>query len=224
MNIVDYIQNYIDFLKYDPSFGNTFLGLIISILTLGVATVALRQINEMKKQNKYAADINKIDALKRFTDILKLEDDFIFELKNKYKVESLEIELVDYTLTELIKKEDQDKLKKWEEILISDIEMLKKATDIANNLELFCVSLEDKDIFDSIIDMIATSFCELVERNPAIYIINRNNEGSSVHKIFRRTINFRNKFIPLVGSIQERKNLLNKNTEKYRKLFQEIHA
>lgn len=220
--ISDYINIYIDFIKYDPSFGIMFLGLLFQGLTLIVAYIALRQVTEMKKQNKYSLQLNKIDALNRFKEIINSASHFINKIEIKLSSPAPNIELKEYTIKELTNDEDLKKFNIWVKLFSSNPDLNIEATNLANDLELFSLSLEDEDICNSISSIVAQAFCELVEGNPAIYIMNRKDDNNDIHRRYSTTIKFRNQFIIGAGSIIEREELKNKDVKEYEEMLSRL--
>jgi hypothetical protein len=204
---MDYINTYLDFLKYDPTFQNNFIGLVLQFLTLIFAGLALAQIRLMKEQNKYSVEKNKIDALESFQKLIRE----MIEFQNKVNAiqKMPEIELNNYSLKELDSRNLKD-FETWKTFFETNTDLKRDSFDLANKLELFAVSIENKEILKSVKDMVSFSFCEMVETNPAVYILTRPEIGRSVYKRYEKTISLRKIFLSEVGSIKQREEYITK--------------
>ncbi len=198
------LHTYYLLIKFDSSFAISFFGFLVQTITLLLAFLGLRQIKELKKQNALSVHRDKIDYLERFQSLIADTQKFV---EDNTERKNYRLDLENYVLSELEQEggPKRDVFNLWL-VKFTNKTLQQEAYNLANRLELFAIAISREEVFRDIKNVIARSFCELVESNPAVYIRSRIPNAAEVHLRFQHTINLRKSFLKEVGSVEQREN------------------
>lgn len=177
------------------------------------ANKALGQIQQQQKQNELTRETVAIDVLRDFVKFILnyAELNILIKNKNTKKINLTYSEMIDFNLSESVKSEFKENIANWHKFYNENPDIFSNATSCANNLEVIATALEYGTAkLEVIEDSISSTFCQFVENNAYIYIINRNDALN----LYKNTIKLYKKLKPKVRSIAEQVTLIKNEVSK----------